>query len=154
MRRGWWWVLVPLASGLAACEFDYPQIVIVNQTAVPLQLRNPSFSGCVWNTVLGYGETSSVARCPPGSDHVHFQKLDVAAYCRQHLEDPVVVAACDGDAGVSLPPGADAGQGSVPTWFNYQTTSVQHAGYGEFHVFEIRLDDIEQDFSIPGPYGH
>ena len=42
----------------------------------------------------------------------------------------------------------------LPFWFNYQTHSVKHVGYGEFHRFVITLDDFEQDFSIPGPYGH
>jgi len=44
--------------------------------------------------------------------------------------------------------------GGTPTWFNYQTISTRRVGYGDFGVFEITSDDLEQDFSIPGPYGH
>jgi len=153
MKRRGAWAGPVLALVLPGCDLEYPQVVVVNRTSAAIQVRNPSFSGCVWNTVLGYGETTGVARCLPGSDRVHFQKLDVAAYCRQHTDDPSVVAACAGDAGSSAP-GPDAGPGAVPTWFNYQTLSTHRAGYGEFHVLEIQLEDIEQDFSVPGPYGH
>ena len=41
-----------------------------------------------------------------------------------------------------------------PNWFNYQTISVKKVDYGGFQVFEITLGDMEQDFSVPGPYGH
>jgi len=118
-----------LALGLAAmsCDLVYPEIVVENQTASHVLLRNPSFNGCVWNVVLAYGESTSSGRCLPGSDHVHFQKLDLDQAA------------------------ADTG---APTWFNYQTTSVKHVGYGSFHIFEVELGDMEQDFSIPGPYGH
>ncbi|HVN52097.1 MAG TPA: hypothetical protein VMT43_11715 [Acidimicrobiales bacterium] len=146
--------LLMLFALLAAtgCELDYPEVVVVNQTADYIELRNPSFSGCVWNTVLGFGQTTTVARCLPGSDRVHFQKLDVAAYCAQHADDPQVAAACAGDtsAGTTI---AGTGQGD-PVWFNYETVSVKRVDYGQFHLFAVTLDDMEQDFSIPGPYGH
>jgi hypothetical protein len=59
----------------------------------------------------------------------------------------VIEAAPDG--------GVDSGLvNTVPTWFNYQTISTEQVGYGEFRIFAITLDNIEQDFSIPGPYGH
>lgn len=41
-----------------------------------------------------------------------------------------------------------------PTWFNYQTVSTRRVDYGDLIVIEITLDDMEQDFSVPGPYGH
>jgi hypothetical protein len=51
--------------------------------------------------------------------------------------------------------GVDSGLvNTVPIWFNYQTISTKHVDYGEFRIFTITLDDIEQDFSVPGPYGH
>jgi hypothetical protein len=46
------------------------------------------------------------------------------------------------------------GDDDLPLWFNYQTTQSHHAQYGGFLRVEITANDIEQDFSIPGPYGH
>jgi hypothetical protein len=43
---------------------------------------------------------------------------------------------------------------TVPTWFNYQTISLKHVEDGQFRLFEITAADMEQDFSVPGPYGH
>ena len=139
---------------LSGCDLAYPQVVIVNQTAEAIELRDLSFNGCVWNTVLALGEATPVGRCLPGEDRVHFKKLDAAAYCRAQAEDGTIdgLCACDGGA-----PDAGSKQGltnAVPTWFNYQTVSTQTVDYGEFHVFEIKLDDMEQDFSVPGPYVH
>jgi len=152
----------PAARALAAgsvlmfsgCDLAYPQVVIVNQTAEAIELRDLSFSGCVWNTVLALGEATPVGRCLPGEDRVHFKKLDAAAYCRAQAEDGTIdgLCACDGGA-----PDAGSKQGltnAVPTWFNYQTISTKHVDYGEFRIFTITLDDMEQDFSVPGPYGH
>jgi hypothetical protein len=48
----------------------------------------------------------------------------------------------------------DLGPHAEPLWFNYQTVHTRTADYGEFHVFEITLAEWEQDFSVPGPYGH
>ena len=139
---------------VSGCDLAYPEVVIVNTTGEQIQLRDLSFNGCVWDTVLAFGETTSVRRCLPGEDRVHFKKLDAAAYCRQQAEDGTIDGLCPCDGGV---PDAGSKQGltnTVPTWFNYQTVSTQTAGYGELRVFEINLDDIEQDFSVPGPYGH
>jgi len=122
---------------LCGCDFAYPEVVIVNRTSEGLLVRNPSFNGCRWTTVLGYGEATTPGRCLSGADRVHFQKLDVAAYA----------AAADGGV-------ASDGGVAAPTWFNYQTVSIKQVDYGDFRVFEITPDDMEQDFSIPGPYGH
>jgi hypothetical protein len=122
---------------LGGCDLAYPEVVIVNRTSESLLVRNPSFNGCVWNTVLAHGQATTPDRCLPGADRVHFQKLDVAAY------------AVDADGG-----GASDGGLAPPTWFNYQTVSVKRVDYGDFKVFEITQDDLEQDFSIPSPYGH
>jgi len=142
-----------LLLGGVGCDLRYPEIVIANKTAEHLELRNPSFSGCVWEQVLGFGETTSVARCLPGTDRVHFQKLDVAAYCREQSPGSAAAVACGGDAGALGPEAAGPG-GAIPTWFNYQTVSAKRVGLDEFHVLEVTLDDLEQDFSVPGPYGH
>jgi hypothetical protein len=114
-----------LALALLACvgcEAAYPEIVVANRTADHIQIRNPSFSGCAWDTVLLRDQTTAVARCLPGTDHVYFQKLDLSA--------------------------------ATPTWFNYRTGSTWRVDYGDFRVLDVSLDDMEQDFSVPGPYGH
>jgi hypothetical protein len=122
---------------LGGCDLAYPEVVVVNRTNEGLLVRNPSFNGCGWNTVLGYGDATTPGRCLAGADRVHFQKLDVAGYA----------AAADGGV-------ASDGGLAPPVWFNYQTVSVKRVDYGDFRIFEITLDDMEQDFSIPGPYGH
>jgi hypothetical protein len=130
-------IIVLTLACLGGCDLAYPEVVVINRTGEGLLVKNPSFNGCVWNTVLAYGQATAPDRCLPGADRVHFQKLDVAAY------------AATADGGVA----ADGGLAS-PTWFNYQTVSVKRVDYGDFRVFEITRDDMEQDFSIPGPYGH
>jgi hypothetical protein len=146
-----------MSVATAGCDLRYPEIAIVNRTADPILIKNPSFNGCVWNTVLAHGKATSPGRCLPGEDHVHFQKLDAEAYCREQAEDGTLVGVCPcGDGGV---PSRDGGMlsglvNAEPTWFNYQTVTVKHVDYGEFHLFEITPEDMEQDFSVPGPYGH
>ncbi len=114
------------ALAIAGCDNAYPEVVVINNTGESVQLRDVSFNGCLWTEVLAYGEATSPQRCPPGTDRVHFKKLDAAKY---------------------------GGQGA-PLWFNYQTTSEHSADYGDFQRIEISPSDMEQDFSIPGPYGH
>jgi len=146
-----------VAVALAGCDLNYPEIAVVNRTADPVLLKNPSFNGCVWNTVLANGAATSPGRCLPGDDHVHFQKLDAAKYCEEQAADGTLPGICPCDGGVRAPSDGGIQEGlvnSVPTWFNYQTISVKHVGYGQFCLFEITLDDMEQDFSVPGPYGH
>jgi hypothetical protein len=123
-------------ASLGGCDLAYPEVVVVNRTNPALLVRNPSFNGWVWETVLAYGQATSPGRCLPGADRVHFQRLDVAAYA----------ASADGGVG-------DAGL-VTPTWFNYQTVATRRVDYGDFRILEITSDDLEQDFSIPGPYGH
>lgn len=117
----------------AGCDNVYPEVVVVNTTREGFLIRNPSFNGCLWNTVLAYGESTSPQRCLPGSDRVHFKKFDASSY------------------NSVLP---DGGAEATPRWFNYQTVSDHQVDYGDFESIEIKLEDIEQDFSVPGPYGH
>lgn len=121
-------LMLPLALlGLGACDVAYPEVVVVNRTAPSVLVRDPSFSGCLWPTVLAFGEATVVGRCLPGRDRVHFQKLDLAA---------------------------DAETTPTPTWFRYQTVNVREVDYGDFSRLELHLGELEQDFSVPGPYGH
>lgn len=139
----------------AGCDLAYPEVVIVNRTEDPMLLRNPSFSGCLWNVVLANGDATSPRRCLPGDDRVHFQRFDAEAYCQDRLANCTLPGAATCDGGSPPDGGTDEeSPGTEPTWFNYQTISSQHVAYGNFYRFEITLDDMEQDFSIPGPYGH
>jgi len=113
---------------VTACDLVYPEVVVVNQTAATVLLKDLSFSGCAWSTVLGFGEATSPERCLPGEDRVHFQKIDLT--------------------------NVDLHAAIAPTWFRYRTVLPRRAAYGDFQRYEIRLEDLEQDFSVPGPYGH
>ncbi len=153
--RAWARVGLALVLACAGCDLAYPEVVIVNSSADTMLLRNPSFSGCVWNIVLANGDATSPKRCLPGDDRVHFQRLNAEEYCRDRIANCTLPGAASCDAGVALDGGADEDPPSLaPTWFNCQTISSKHVAYGSFYRFELTLDDMEQDFSIPGPYGH
>jgi len=140
---------------LGGCEDIYPEVVVVNRTGEKILLRNASFSGCLWQQVLAFGESSSPGRCLPGEDRVHFQKLDVGSYCQQQAEDGTIDGVCACSQGQCLPADSDPDLvNERPLWFNYQTVTSYRVGYGEFHLVEITCEDWEQDFSVPGPYGH
>lgn len=134
------WLLLPISA--AACDIAYPEVVIVNRTAPQMQLRHISFNGCLWEGVLAYGEQTAVARCLPGKGRVHFQRFDALGYGAID-EDCDKTDSCPLDGGPQK-----------PLWFNYQTISEQSAPLGTFQIFEIALDGMEQDFSLPGPWGH
>ena len=139
------------------CDLAYPEVVIVNKTAPHILIKDPSFSGCIWKGVLSLDDATSPLRCLPGKDRIHFQRFNAESYCRDQAEDHTLDGVCPCDAG--LPSAVDAGidEGLIdvePRFFNYRTLSVKQVDYGDFRVFELTLEDMEQDFSIPGPYGH
>jgi hypothetical protein len=128
-------ILLPAVLGLTltGCDLAYPEVVVINRTDEHTLLRRVSFNGCLWEGVLAYGEATAVDTCLPGEDRIHFEKLDTAAYCEtQAIEE---------------------GAGT-PRWFAYQTLDRRQAEAGGFLRFEVTLTDLEQDFSVPGPYGH
>jgi hypothetical protein len=116
------------ALALGACDLAYPEVVVINRLGADVLVRNPTFSGCRWDVVLADGEATSPGRCLPGDDRVHFEKFDAGAWATD-ASDP-------------------------PTWFAWQSVSVHIVDYGDFAVLEILPGDLEQDFSVPGPYGH
>lgn len=122
-----------LALALVGCDSAYPEVVVVNTTRDRMLLRDVSFNGCLWSGVLAHGEATSPQRCLPGTDRVHFKKLDAAI----NPEPP--------ESGVMA---------QEPVWFSYQTISEHRTDYGDFTRIELTLTDMEQDFSTPGPYGH
>jgi hypothetical protein len=128
---------------LGACDDLYPEVVVVNRIGERVLVKNASFSGCAWDQVLAYGDATAPGRCLPGEDRVHFQRLDLASYWAEQEEDAAV------DGGID-----DGLTDETPNWFNYQTVSVHHAEHGDFLLVELTTGDMEQDFSVPGPYGH
>ncbi len=150
MRR-WGLVLCLVAAG---CDLAYPEVVVTNRTAETVQFRQVSFSGCAWEDVLAFGDSTSPGRCLPGEDRVHLQRLDAAAYCREQAEDGTVDGLCPCDASRGDAQPLEGLTDAEPTWFNYQTVEARTVRYGEFYRFEVTLAELEQDFSVPGPYGH
>jgi hypothetical protein len=143
-----------IVSFVAGCDLAYPEVVVLNDTAETVQLRDVSFSGCSWEGVLAFGESTSPGRCLPGEDRVHFDKFDAAAYCREQAQDGTLEGVCPCEVTAGDAETMEELTNAEPMWFRYQTVSLKRVEYGETYVFEIRLSDIEQDFSVPGPYGH
>jgi hypothetical protein len=114
--------------GLPGCLDAYPEVSLTNRTRVDMLLRNLSFQGCLWEGPLAYGESTRPLRCLPGSDRLRLEKHD--------------------------PLDEDFHADGRPMWFPYQTVRPRRAGWGESHRFEIRFEELEQDFSAPSPYGH
>jgi hypothetical protein len=140
---------------LGGCGYGYPEVAVVNGTNEFTLLRNVSFNGCKWSTVLAFDAATSPDRCLSGDDKVHFEMLDAAAYCQDQVHDGTLPGLCACDGGGVPVSGVDEGLiNRVPLWFAYQTVSVKHVEGGGFHLFRVAADDIEQDFSVPGPYGH
>jgi hypothetical protein len=135
----------------AGCDLAYPEVVVVNLTSPAVLLRKVSFNGCVWEGVLAYGEATSPGRCLAGEDRVHFEKLDAHAYAREQAAEGLHDDCGCADAEPSPP---EERPDEQPRWFAYQSTAPRQAEWGGLHRVEIRLDAIEQDFSVPGPYGH
>ena len=141
-----------VAGLLSGCDLADPEVVVVNMTAENILLKNVSFRGALWEGVVEYGESSPVARCLPGRDRVHFQKLVLTKECDDSMAEDADVETGDlyseFTADDSLP------SSGAPNWFNYQSVTVVEVRSGDYRVLEIRLDDMEQDFTTPGPYGH
>lgn len=142
--------------GAASCEELYPEVLVVNEIDEAVLVRDASWNGCLWDEVLAFGETSSPGRCLPGEDRMHFVRLDATSYCRDQVEDGTIPEICfcrpedepDEDA---LDPGL---VNEEPMWFGYQTLTVFGAGPGDVVLVRLTASDMEQDFSVPGPYGH
>ncbi|MBN2035799.1 MAG: hypothetical protein JW768_03575 [Chitinispirillaceae bacterium] len=141
-----------LTAFMVSCQLMEPEIVVVNNIAPDVMVRDPSFGGIVWNTVLAYGQATPPRRCLSGGHRVHFKKIGMFEYCRDQARYGQIdsLCMCDSSWASSDTDIID----STPLWFNYQTISSREAGCGDFIVFELTSSDMEQDFSVPGPYGH
>jgi hypothetical protein len=136
------WAAALLACPLACCDQTYPEVAVVNRTEDHLLVRNLSFSGCAWPDTLALGEVTPPCRCLPGEDRVHFERFNGASYVAQQTQDAGAV----GDGGRPWD--------GEPTWFAYQTRVSYRVDHGDRRVIELTLEDMEQDFAVPGPYGH
>lgn len=142
-------------SASLGCEALYPEVLVVNELGDAVLVRQVSFSGCVWAQVLADGESTSPGRCLPGEDRVHFERLDAASHCAEQVADGTIPGACPCDGGPGPDEPVDPGLvNETPLWFNYQTVTTHEAGAGDLLVVTLKADDLEQDFSEPGPYGH
>lgn len=146
-------VLAAAVAALDGCDLAYPEVVVVNRAGPAVLIRNPSFNGCLWEAVLADGEATAPGFCLPGADRVHFRKLDVAAWCREQVEDGVLDGICLCE-GVPTEPVDPALIDELPRWFAYRTVVVHQVDYGDRVIIELTLAEAEQDFDVPGPYGH
>ncbi len=148
-------VILLLLSFSSACEEAYPEVVVVNAIDDHILIRNISFNGCKWEEMLAFEDASAPGRCLPGKDRIHFQKFDPKTYCEEQVDDGVIdgLCFCDEEDRPEEDPMDSGLINEEPMWFNYQTVKSFDIG-GGFHLFELTLDGLEQDFSVPGPYGH
>jgi hypothetical protein len=139
-------------SLVVSCQMVDPEVVVVNNIAEDVMVRDPTFGGTVWNTVLRYGEATSPRRCLRGDFRVHFKKMSVHDYCRTQAKYRLIDSICMCDSSwISHDTDIIS---AIPNWFNYRTVSSAEAGFGDFIIYELTGSDMEQDFSVPGPYGH
>ncbi len=148
-------VVAILPAGLCACAPGGPEVMVVHDLDEDVLVRAISFHGCKWDTVLAQGEATPPQFCLPGDDRIHFWKFDASEYCERQVEDGNLpdLCFCD-DAGVPEDPFDMGIIDREPAWFPYRTVSVKRVDDGEFHRLVLVDDDLEQDFSTPGPYGH
>ena len=148
--------LLDCAALLIGCDTAYPEVVVVNELGEPVLVRGVSFNGCKWEEMLANDQSTAPGRCLTGRDQVHFQRFDAAEYCQAQVEDDNLPGLCSCDTEDATPSDPhDLGLISQsPLWFNYQTVSVHRVEYGSFYRFVLRPNDLEQDFSVLGPYGH
>lgn len=144
------------ALALGGCASEYPEVMVVNELDEDVLIRSISFNGCKWDTVLAFGEATSPQFCLSGADRVHFQKFDGSEYCERQVEDGNLpgLCYCDADEAPDQDPFDLDIINREPAWFNYQTVSVKRVEDGSFSRFVLTRDDLEQDFSTTGPYGH
>jgi hypothetical protein len=153
--------LVALILSIIACEEVYPEepeVIIVNKIAEHVMIKSVSFNGCKWDGVLAYEDATSPQRCLPGDDEVHFQRFDAFTYCIGQVEDRTIEGLCfcdESDYGDDETSSSDPGLiNTKPLWFNYMTITRYKFEDSDLYRIELTADDLRQDFSVAGPYGH
>lgn len=135
-----------------SCDYLQPRVVVVNKTAEHILIKDPCFNGTIWNMVLAYGESTPPRQCLSGPGKVHFKKFDASQYCRKQQKEGAIDSLSDcSDAKVIRDSVLTF---TIPFFFNYQTVSTIDAESNDLVIIELNLDDMEQDFSVPGPYAH
>ena len=149
-------VLATLFMTPAGCDLAYPEVIVVNEIDEAVLVREVSFNGCTWSEMLWYEDATSAGRCLPGKDHIHVQRFDAENYCTEQVEDGDLpeLCFCDQESAPAEDPFDLGIIDRTPLWFNYQTTYDLEVGYGDFVRVVLRAGDLEQDFSVTGPYGH
>jgi hypothetical protein len=110
--------------------------MIVNNTSENTLIVNPSYNGVRWFVTLKYGESTSPEYALPGKGEVHFKRFNAHEYCSNiDNSDTDIVS-------------------QTPLFFNYKTITQYDINRGDFLKIEITSDNMEEDFSVPGPYGH
>lgn len=155
MRRGLRLVLV-FTLFLGSCEAFYPEVIVINEIGEAVLVRDISFNGCLWDEVIAYEEATSPGRCLAGADRVHFARIDATSYCRDQVDDGTIPELCFCDPEDEPDDGPmDPGLiNETPEWFNYQTITEYRAETGDLLIVRLVSEDMEQDFSVTGPYGH
>lgn len=143
-------LLVLFTSISVSCEEIEPEIIIVNEIGNQVLVKDISFNGCLWTSVLAYGETTSPKQCMSGPGRIRFQRFDVEEYCKIQAEQGYIDSICYCDDPIEDPTLIN----NIPLWFRYQTIKTRTAKLGHFHIFILTDEDQEQDFSAPGPFGH
>lgn len=136
----------------AGCDDIYPEVVIKNSLGESTIIKDISAGGCIYSEVLTYGNTTSPMRCLPGKQKITFKKMDIERYCLTQTEYGNIDGLCLCDGGTPI---LDTDIVSKePLWYNYMSIKTFDLKRGESYFVELKAEEIEQDFSVPGPYGH
>lgn len=148
--------VIALLPWLASLGCGAPEVIVVNEMGEDVLVRAISFHGCKWDVVLAHEQATSPQFCLAGEDRIHFQRFHAGEYCERQVDDGNLPGICFCDEGSA--PDEDPFDldliNRTPMWFNYQTVSIKRAGEGAFERFVLTPGDLEQDFSVVGPYGH
>jgi hypothetical protein len=141
---------------LVGCDAFDPEVVVVNDIDEAILVRQVSFNGCLWPSLVAHGEATPPGRCLPGADRVHFQRFDAEQYCRNQVADGDLPELCFCDE-QAQPPDDPLELDIIdrtPQWFNYRTDYEVEVERGDVVRIVLEADALEQDFSVAGPYGH
>ncbi len=130
----------------------YPEVVVINKLGPAFMMKDISAGGCIYEGVVGYEKATAPMHCLPGNFRVTFKRINLEKYCQTQTEYGNLDGLCLCDGGT---PNADTDIISKePLWYNYMTRTEYRFERGESYIIEIPPDAVDQDFTVPGPYGH
>lgn len=148
--------IAALLPWIVASACADPEVIVVNEVGEDVLVRAISFNGCKWDAVLAHEQATPPQFCLTGEDRVHFQRFHASQYCERQVADGNLPDLCYCDE--ALAPEKDPFDLGIinrtPAWFNYQTVTIKRVEHGDFLRIVLTPDDLEQDFSVMGPYGH